>query len=123
MLLTKEELKNLGGKFDVKHVTDEELGIEFYVRELTTKEFDRCQMLCGTAANVVLTDRKSLRAQCVSYFLCDENGNRLFGDHEVSQIEGMSGKLIDRIFTAGYQHAGIGDLNLDDAEKNSATAS
>ena len=122
MILTKDELQRLGGIFPTKKVESAELGGEFYVRVPTTKQFDELQELALLASQGALNGRP-FRSKAVAYFLCDENGNRLYADNEISRIDALNGKIVDIVFTAGWRFSKLGDDEAGDAieqlEKNS----
>lgn len=98
MILTTEEFKTAASKRAVKEVEIPEIGGSVFVREVTAGEFDRVQRLC----NKMDQEGTMFRAACVVYFLSDADGNRIYSDAEANALNGMNGKVIDRIFDAGF---------------------
>lgn len=119
MILTREELKRIGGEFAVKKC--EHKDITFYVREVNVKQYDHLQQM-GAAFLNSGGSGPSFRAKAVCYFLCDENGNRLFNDNQLTEIENLNGAVIDKIFTAGWGFNQLGEdveaRAMEEAEKN-----
>lgn len=116
MILTRDEIRRIGGQFGVKKIERPEY--TYYVREITAKQFDTMQQM-GAA---FLNGGALSRAKAVAYFLCDEEGNRLFADHQISEIENMRGALIDDIFLTGWTYNQLGEdveaKAVEELEKN-----
>lgn len=47
---------------------------------------------------------KAFRARFLVLTLCDENGERLFGDNEVDSLSGKSSTVLNRLFEKAWDH-------------------
>ena len=87
----------------------------WYVRSMTLgerKEFDARIMYLKDGKTEV--DQKVVRSELLIRALCDESGQRIFGDEDIPLLEGKCGETCTRIFLAAQRLSG-----LDKTEKNS----
>lgn len=119
MILTREELREIGKKFAIKKCEHKDM--TFFVKEVNVKQYDALQQM-GAAFLQSGGNGPSFRARAVSFFLCDEEGQRLFSDNQVSELENMNGALLDAIFTEGWRFNQLGDdveeKAIEEMEKN-----
>jgi hypothetical protein len=73
----------------------------------------RTVMPDGTGGMKVVADESNARAKLAAHSMVDENGERLFGDHEVSRLGLKSAEALHRVFMAAAELSGL----TDDAEK------
>ena len=59
---------------------------------------------------------ENVRARLVSLTLCDETGNRLFSDGDITALGGKSAKALDRVFAVSQRLNGIGADQVDAAK-------
>lgn len=59
---------------------------------------------------------ENVRARLVSLAVCDESGNRLFGDEDVAALGAKSAKALDRVFAVAQRLNGIGAEQVDQAK-------
>lgn len=62
------------------------------------------------------------RARLVALAVRDENGVRLFSDHEIIQLGRKNSKPIQRLYEVAARRSGLSKESEDDLLKNSSTA-
>ena len=88
-----------------------EWGGEVKVRTMTGTDRDSFEAsLIGKEGRL-----ENVRARLVSLTLCDELGNRLFGDADINVL-GKSAKALDRVFSVAQRLNGIGTDQVDIAK-------
>lgn len=60
------------------------------------------------------------RAKLASLVLCDEDGNRLFGDKDIPLLAKKSAAALHEIWLAGTKRMSATDAEIEEIEKNSA---
>jgi len=115
MILTCDEILEIGVARDVQTLAVPEWGGEVMIREITAGEYDRLQVMTQNALDSK-ADETKIRANWVAAFLSDEEGARLFKDSEVSKVSAMGAKAIDRIYDAGQLFNALDES--EDLEKN-----
>jgi len=119
--LSKEEILQGAGMFKTVELEVADLGGSVFIREVSAKEYDRIQSLCGRigAGEHV----KLFRAECCAYFLSDADGKRLFGDNQFELLGRLNAGPIDAIMQAGFKLNRLADSDVVEQEvKNSETA-
>ena len=84
---------------------------EVIIRTMTGEERDAFD------SEMIRDDKKSfknIRARFLSLIICDEQGNRLFDDKEITQLGKKSAAALDRLFSAGQK---LNRLSNDDIEE------
>lgn len=85
-----------------------------YVRELTGRERDAFEneILTGDP-NDPDVNTENLRARLLVRTLCDEDGERLFGDDEMDELAGKSGAVLSQLFEEAQD---LNGMTADDME-------
>lgn len=93
-------------------VTVPEWGGEVLVRTMTGTERDAFE------TSLLEKDRRmeNMRARLVSLTLCDETGERMFSDDEVTALGKKSAMALDRVFAVAQRLNGIGAGAVDTAK-------
>ena len=89
-----------------------EWGGEVQVRTMTGTDRDAFEAsLIGKEGRL-----ENVRARLVSLAVCDESGNRLFGDEDVAALGAKSAKALDRVFAVAQRLNGIGAEQVEQAK-------
>lgn len=105
-----------------------EWGGAVYVRALTGTERDAFEASLVNE-RVVRRGRKSettretnlrnLRARLCALTMCDEEGNRLFGDSEVHELGKKSASALNRVFEVAQRLSGLSEGDVEELAGNS----
>jgi hypothetical protein len=119
MLLTKEAI--LAAKdIETRDVEIPEWGGKVRVRALTGTERDKFEQdTVKRKGKDVETNLQNIRARLVVLATVDEQGNRLFGYHDIEALGKKSAKPLDRLFTVAMELSGIRDEDVEELAKNS----
>lgn len=111
-MLTREDILSVQDIM-TKAVDVPEWGGTVYVRNLSGKDRDAWELLFanGNPVNV----RATLVAKCA----CDESGERLFGDTDITELGKKSAAGLDRIFEAATKLNRIAPGDLEELAGNS----
>ena len=95
-------------------VTVPEWGGEVLVRTMTGTERDAFE------TSLLEKDKRmeNMRARLVSLTLCDETGERMFSDDEVTALGKKSAIALDRVFAVAQRLNGIGAGAVDTAKND-----
>ncbi len=95
-------------------VTVPEWGGEVLVRTMTGTERDAFE------SSLLEKDKRmeNMRARLVSLTLCDETGERMFSDDEVTALGKKSAIALDRVFAVAQRLNGIGAGAVDTAKND-----
>lgn len=97
-----------------------EWGGAVLVRGLSASERDHFESsiveLRGKERKIHLED---IRAKLASLTMIDEQGNRLFSDHEVAALGKKSAQAVQRVFDAAQRLSGISSQDVEEYTKNS----
>jgi hypothetical protein len=116
MSLNKEQILANASKFRREQVEVPEWGGTVWVREMAAEERDQWE---GWMVSKTGMDKfKNLRALIVSLAVCDEAGNRLFSDAEISQVGKLPVSGIDRVFEAASKLNRLTKGDVEELEKN-----
>jgi endo-alpha-1,4-polygalactosaminidase (GH114 family) len=119
MLLNKEAILNAQ---DLQHedVFVEEWKGTVRVRALTGAERDafEASIVEGKGKNVK-TNLKNIRAKLVALAVINENGERLFNDHEAQVLGTKSASALDKVFEVAQRLSGLRDEDVEELAKNS----
>lgn len=119
MLLNKEAILNAQ---DLQHedVFVEEWKGTVRVRALTGAERDafEASIVEGKGKNVK-TNLKNIRAKLVALTVINENGERLFNDHEAQALGTKSASALDKVFEVAQRLSGLRDEDVEELAKNS----
>lgn len=99
-----------------------EWGTWIRVKGLTARERDDWEDSCltGKGKNQQVNMRNA-RARMVVRAAVDEQGNRLFQNHDTDSLGEKSGAAVDRIYDVAARLAGVSDRDMDDLTGNSET--
>lgn len=104
-----EEIPEWNGKVGVKTMSGEE-------RDKFEQESIRRRG--GKATSAANVDIKGLKCFLLSLTLCDKEGNRLFQEAEIKDLNKKNGDVIDRLFYTSQRINKLDSKSLKDAEKN-----
>ena len=110
--LTREQIKGLCD-WQIEPFEVSEWGGSVYVRSVPSRVRSQFEAECSMGG-----DLKTLRERFVSQALCDEQGNRLFDDTQVSELGEKNAKVIDRLFDIARKKAGLAQEDVGDAAGN-----
>lgn len=121
MLLSKQAI--LAAKdIETRDVEVPEWGGRVRVKALTGSERDRFeQETVARKGKNVETNLQNIRARLVVLAAVDEEGNRLFGFHDIEALGKKSAKPLDRLFTVAMELSGIRDEDVEELAKNSVS--
>jgi hypothetical protein len=89
-----------------------EWGGEVQVRTMTGTDRDAFEAsLIGKEGRL-----ENVRARLVSLAVCDESGERLFADADITALGAKSAKALDRVFAVAQRLNGIGSDQVDQAK-------
>ncbi len=89
-----------------------EWGLTVYVRTMTLGEMEVLQNFVDAAKGN--TDTTAV-AEMAAKIICDENGERVFGDDDADGLRGKSHKALTRIANAFTEVNGIDDETVNEA--------
>jgi hypothetical protein len=91
-----------------------EWGGEVQVRTMTGTDRDAFEAsLIGKEGRL-----ENVRARLVSLAVCDESGDRLFGDADIAALGAKSAKALDRVFAVAQRLNGIGAEQVEQAKND-----
>lgn len=64
---------------------------------------------------------ENIRAKLASLTICDEQGNRLFSDSEVTALGKKSAQAVQRVFDVAQRLSGISETDVEELAKNSGS--
>lgn len=118
-IASKNDILALKGQpVRVKLVEISALGKSIYVREVSAGERDLLEALTRHAQQRPLAVRGEFRAKYAAHFLSNAEGERLFSDAEVGQLDGLPQKAVDEIFQAGIDFNEFRASDEEELEKN-----
>lgn len=93
------------------------------VQGLNGEERDALEgsMIKGKGKNAEV-NLANLRAKLVARSIVDEDGNRLFSDHDIPALAKKSAAALDRVYTVAQRLSRITQEDVDELTKNSETA-
>jgi hypothetical protein len=89
-----------------------------WLRTITAAERDAYMLRARPTADGGEPDYENFRARLLVYCLCDENGERLFDDHEDHLLGAKCGDAIGFLFTEAQKLNGLMPVAVEDARKN-----
>lgn len=102
-LLTKDAILSVND-LPMERINVPEWGGEVMIRTMTGTDRDAFEThLIGQSGRM-----ENVRARLVALTLCDQDGQRLFNDSEVSALGKKSAKALDRVFAVAQRINGIG---------------
>lgn len=100
-----------------------EWGCTLHVRTLTGEERDEFEegslVAKGKKKEISL---RNIRARLVELSACDETGKPVFRPGDAKRLGEKSAAVLDRLFAAAQKLNGITDEDVEELEKNSASA-
>lgn len=124
MALTRDELLKKKAAKRIEEVQVPEWGGSVFVRELSAAERDAFE------TSMVQLDRKgkvqghnlaNVRARLAVFALCDEHGERMFGDGDAEALGELSASALQRVFEVAQRLSGISNEDVEELEKNSVS--
>ena len=93
-----------------------------YVRGMSGKERDHWEnaLMVGRGAHRRV-DTRNARARLAVRCLVDEQGQRLFADHDAERVGNIRADLLQRIFNVAQRLSGVSDEDLDELGKSSGS--
>lgn len=121
-MLSKDELKAaiLGANdLTIETLTVPEWdGVEVCIRVISGADRDWFEQMVS-AATTNGTFVKNFRATLVALALCDDKGERVFGNKDIGVLGERSANGLNRVFEFAQALNGIAPDSVEDAEKNS----
>lgn len=88
-----------------------ELGEKVYIKQLTAKEREEYE------DKLQDTGKHEVRATVASLCVCDENGNLVFSEDDVPQLNEVPSKVLMKIFAKFNEINGVGVDEVKEIEK------
>jgi hypothetical protein len=88
---------------------------EVYIRVMTVGERDAYE---NEWVRCKQTGVEDFRTKFLARCLCDEKGNRLFGDEEIVVLSKKSAKPMMRLWQVAMDHNALTDSDVDELAKN-----
>ena len=117
-LLTRQQI------LEAQDIEDEivevpEWGGSVKVQGLTGTERDQFEsaLIKGKGKNTTMNLR-NVRAKLVAHSIVDDDGNRLFTDHDVGVLGAKSAAALDRVFAVAQKLSGITKEDVEELAKN-----
>lgn len=99
-----------------------ELGGSVYLRGLTAAERDDYESESfRVTKGQPDVNMRNMRARLLVRSLCDEQGNRLFRNHDVEKLGKFQAKILDRLFAKAQELTGISDADIEELTGKSET--
>lgn len=95
----------------LKKVDVPEWGGFVYVKSMTSKHRDKFELLV-TGKNL-----EGIRAILIAWCVCDQDGNNLFTDQDVDELNEKSASATQRIFDICYQMANFSESDMEELQK------
>ena len=92
------------------------------IRHISGAERDRLEIHASKIGDGDTEAARGFRALSASLFLGDEQGDRIFGDEDIEDLDSKSGAALERIREAGYRVNGYDAAQVDELEGNSPAA-
>lgn len=120
-LLTRAQI-DAADDIKVEDVPVPEWGGDVRLRGLTSRERTTIEATLvaskGESIQVRVQALTTLRERTVAAALIDENGNRVFGDKELSNLAKKSGAVIQRLYHKVQELSGMNEKAIEEAEEN-----
>jgi len=118
MALNKQQINN-AQDLPLTEVEVKEWGGSVLLRTMTGKERDDFEnhIMANTNKDEKL-DTRGLRVLLLGLTLVDEDGNRLFQDDELEELQSKSSKVINDLFEKAQELNGLSDNEVEDLVKN-----
>ena len=113
-MLSKQYLIN--PIFPINRVELPDIGDHAFVRTLSGTERDAFESSLLAGKNKTLDN---FRAKLLVRCLCDEGGERIFGDEDMAALGNTRADVLDQLFTAARRLNGIGNDDVKELTKNS----
>lgn len=124
-MLTREEILRLSERPPtIEAVEVPEWGGTVHVRAMTCKEkdaFEASRIRRGKDGKDV-PNLANLRGRFAALVLCDEKGNRLFGDDDAGMLGDLESCGMERVLAVAQRLNGLTEESVKEAEGNSEAA-
>src|SRR3990167_4764050 len=118
MLLTKEQIFAVSD-LDKQTVSVPEWGGDVVIRTMTGSERDAFeQSLFDQKGKSAKANMQNLRAKLLAFCLVDDEGGRMFTEHDVGKLGAKSAKVLYRLYTLARDMNGIGAEDEEELVKN-----
>lgn len=104
----RDQLKQAGSRKPLK-INVPEWGFDLYVRILTVGERDSYENLWLTRGKGGVKD---FRSEYLCRVLCDESGQRIYGDGDVAEVAGLDGSILARVFDIAASHNKLTETDI-----------
>lgn len=117
-LLTREQILQ-ANDLPKEQVDVPEWGGTVCVRALTGAERDAYEAQClEKRGKNYVANLRNLRAKLSALSLCDDGGNPLFTEDDITQLGGKAAAALDRIFEVAKRLSGLGSEDVEELAKN-----
>lgn len=116
---TKDAILALAGTLQIERVEIPGLDAPIFLRALSAKERDSFEASCmagrGKSRNL---NMENVRARLLVRSICDEQGTRLFADHDAEALGGVPAAVIDRLFNRAQVLSGLSQGDVEELAGN-----
>jgi len=99
----REQIKAADSRKPLKvHV--KEWGIDVFVRMMNVGERDDWELAWIDMRNKGVEKFRNFRAFYLVRTLCDESGNRIWGDNELEEVSSLNGAVMGELFDIAQKH-------------------
>lgn len=96
-----------------------EWGGEIYIRCMTGEERSRYDNLAySLRGEKVEVNRMNFRERLLVFTLCDESGNKIFEEEDISLLAKKSGAILDRLYVVSARVNGMRKEDMEQLGKN-----
>ena len=92
-----------------------EWGGDVYIRVMTVGERDAYEL---EYQRKKITGMDDFRSKFLAKCLCDERGQRIFGNGDVEHLAAKSAKVVNRLWEAAMRHNDLDESKIEELAKN-----
>jgi len=115
-MLSAKDILDAGDTKERQRVEVPEWGGHVYVKIMTGAERDRWELSATEQLKTPTT--ANIRATLCLFTICDNKGERLFGDDQLGELGQKSAIALERVFQAARKINRINDNDVEELEKN-----
>lgn len=104
----RDQIRQAGPRKPLK-VPVPEWGFDVYVRVLTVGERDSYENLWLSRGKGGVKD---FRSEYLCRVLCDESGQRIYGDNDVAELSALDGSILTRVFDIAASHNKLTETDI-----------
>ena len=103
----------------IEEISVPEWGGSVFVKEMTGAERDKYESsILEIKGGNQTVNLQNARAKLAAFTICDENGNRIFSEADISALASKSATALQRIFEKAMSLSRIGEKDIEDLTKN-----